>query len=159
MSKLLAGLAIFLILFGCGFKPIYKVASNDINLDGYSVEFTNQVSREIIEESVGDIVLEQSKKIADPNTEIIYIVINAISKFMGINLTGSKEFNRLQIHSKKNFFFIVIFLLNHWCKNLMRCYFYEISFLVIFKMFLPNIILDLDIITWEMFLDVLIRIS
>ena len=62
MSKLLAGLAIFLILFGCGFKPIYKIASNDINLDGYSVEFTNQVSREIIEEVNSNIVQGENQK-------------------------------------------------------------------------------------------------
>ena len=62
MSKLLTGLSIFLILFGCGFKPIYKIASNDINLDGYSVEFTNQVSREIIEEVNSNIVQGENQK-------------------------------------------------------------------------------------------------
>ncbi len=62
MSKLLAGLAIFLILFGCGFKPIYKIASDDINLDGYSVEVTNQVSREIIEEVNSSIVQGENQK-------------------------------------------------------------------------------------------------
>ena len=62
MSKLLAGLAIFLILFGCGFKPIYKIASDDINLDGYSVEVANQVSREIIEEVNSTIVQGENQK-------------------------------------------------------------------------------------------------
>ena len=62
MSKLLAGLAIFLILFGCGFKPIYKIASDDTNLDGYSVEVTNQVSREIIEEVNSTIVQGENQK-------------------------------------------------------------------------------------------------
>ena len=62
MSKLLAALAIFLILFGCGFKPIYKIASDDINLAGYSVEITNQVSREIIEEVNSTIVQGENQK-------------------------------------------------------------------------------------------------
>jgi hypothetical protein len=50
MSKLLATLTIFLLFLGCGFEPIYKVTSDDVNVDGYSVEITNKVSREIIEE-------------------------------------------------------------------------------------------------------------
>tara|TARA_B100002019_G_scaffold10203_1_gene8142 strand:- start:1214 stop:1681 length:468 start_codon:yes stop_codon:yes gene_type:complete len=62
MSKLLAALAIFLILFGCGFNPIYKIASDDINLEGYSVEVTNQVSREIIEEVNSTIVQGENQK-------------------------------------------------------------------------------------------------
>ena len=62
MSKLLAALAIFLILLGCGFKPIYKITSDDINLDGYSVEVTNQVSREIIEEVNSTIVPGENQK-------------------------------------------------------------------------------------------------
>ena len=62
MSKLLAALAIFLILFGCGFKPIYKITSDDIRLDGYSVEVTNQVAREIIEEVNSNIVQGENQK-------------------------------------------------------------------------------------------------
>ena len=62
MSKLLATLAIFLIFFGCGFKPIYKMTSDDIDLDGYSVEVTNQVSREIIEEVNSTIVQGENQK-------------------------------------------------------------------------------------------------
>ena len=49
MRKLLTNLAVFLIFFGCGFKPIYKMTSDDATLGGYSVEVTNQVKREIIE--------------------------------------------------------------------------------------------------------------
>ena len=62
MSKLLAALAIFLIRFGCGFKPIYKIASDDIYLEGYSLEVTNQVSREIIEEVSSNIVQGENQK-------------------------------------------------------------------------------------------------
>ena len=62
MSKLVATLAIFCIFLSCGFKPIYKIASDDINLDGYSVEFTNQVSREIIEEVNSNIVQGENQK-------------------------------------------------------------------------------------------------
>ena len=61
MSKLLATLVIFFIFLGCGFKPIYKISS-EVNLDGYSVEFTNQVSREIIEEVNSNIVQGENQK-------------------------------------------------------------------------------------------------
>ena len=61
MSKLLATLAIFFIFLGCGFKPIYKISS-EVNLDGYSVEVTNQVSREIIEEVNSTIVQGENQK-------------------------------------------------------------------------------------------------
>ena len=62
MTKLFAALAIFLILFGCGFKPIYKITSDDVDLDGYSVEVANQVSREIIEEVNSTIVQGENQK-------------------------------------------------------------------------------------------------
>ena len=50
MRKILTTLVVFFIFFGCGFKPIYKMTSDDASIDGYSVEVTNQVAREIIEE-------------------------------------------------------------------------------------------------------------
>ena len=56
MNKLLSTIVIFFIFFGCGFKPIYKITSNDNNLESYSVEVTNQVAREIIEEVISNIV-------------------------------------------------------------------------------------------------------
>ena len=62
MSKLLATLAIFFILLSCGFKPIYKITSDDVDLDGYSVEVANQVSREIIEEVNSTIVQGENQK-------------------------------------------------------------------------------------------------
>ena len=62
MNKLLATLVIFFIFFGCGFKPIYKITSNDNNLESYSVEVTNQVAREIIEEVISNIVQGEIQK-------------------------------------------------------------------------------------------------
>ena len=62
MSKLLTGLSIFLILFGCGFKPIYKITSDDKSIASYSVEVTNQVAREIIEEVNSTIVPGENQK-------------------------------------------------------------------------------------------------
>ncbi len=71
----------------------YIIKTIDASTDeGYETSGFKKISREIIEESVGDIVLEQSKKIADPTTEIIYIVINALTKFMGINLEHKVEY-------------------------------------------------------------------
>ena len=62
MRKLLAAIAIFFIFLSCGFKPIYKLTSDDIRIDGYSVKFTNQVSREIIEEVNSAIVQSEDQK-------------------------------------------------------------------------------------------------
>ena len=62
MRKLLTTLAVFFIFLGCGFKPIYKMTSNDANLDGYSVKVTNQVAREIIEEVNSTIVQSEDQK-------------------------------------------------------------------------------------------------
>ena len=62
MSKFLATLAVFFIFLGCGFKPIYKMTSDDASLDGYSVEVTNQVAREIIEEVNSAIVQSEDQK-------------------------------------------------------------------------------------------------
>ena len=62
MRKLLTTLAVFFIFFGCGFKPIYKMTNDDASLDGYSVEVTNQVAREIIEEVDSTIVQSEDQK-------------------------------------------------------------------------------------------------
>ena len=62
MIKLLATLAVFFIFLGCGFKPIYKITSDDASMDGYSVEVTNQVAREIIEEVNNTIVQSEDQK-------------------------------------------------------------------------------------------------
>ena len=62
MIKLLATLAVFFIFLGCGFKPIYKMTSDDASMDGYSVEVTNQVAREIIEEVDSTIVQSEDQK-------------------------------------------------------------------------------------------------
>ena len=62
MSKLLATLTIFFIFLGCGFKPIYKITSDDTSIASYSVEVTNQVAREIIEEVNSTIVPGENQK-------------------------------------------------------------------------------------------------
>ena len=62
MRKILTVLAIFLIFLSCGFKPIYKLTSDDKRIDGYSVKFTNQVSREVIEEVNSAIVQSEDQK-------------------------------------------------------------------------------------------------
>ena len=62
MKKLLTTLAVFFIFLGCGFKPIYKMTSDNATLDGYSVEVTNQVAREIIEEVNNTIVQSEDQK-------------------------------------------------------------------------------------------------
>jgi len=62
MRKLFATLAVFFIFLGCGFKPIYKMTSDDASMDGYSVEVTNQVAREIIEEVNSTIVQSEDQK-------------------------------------------------------------------------------------------------
>ena len=62
MKKLLTTLAVFFIFLGCGFKPIYKMTSDDATLGSYSVEVTNQVAREIIEEVNNTIVQSEDQK-------------------------------------------------------------------------------------------------
>ena len=62
MKRLSTTLAVFLIFLSCGFKPIYKMTSDDATLGGYSVEVTNQVKREIIEVVNNTIVQSEDQK-------------------------------------------------------------------------------------------------
>ena len=62
MRKILTALAIFFIFLSCGFKPIYKMTSDDASIDGYSVEVTNQVAREIIEEVNNTVIQDENPK-------------------------------------------------------------------------------------------------
>ena len=62
MKKALTTLAVFLIFLGCGFKPIYKMTSDDQSIYGYSVEVTNQVERGIIEVVNSTIVQSEDQK-------------------------------------------------------------------------------------------------
>ena len=50
MIKTVAILSIFFLFLNCGFKPIYKLSESNVSSGNYSVQITNQVSREIIEE-------------------------------------------------------------------------------------------------------------
>ncbi len=50
MIKIIAILSIFFLFINCGFKPIYKLSESNVSSGNYSVQITNQVSREIIEE-------------------------------------------------------------------------------------------------------------
>jgi len=50
MIKIIAILSIFFLFLNCGFKPIYKLSESNVSSGNYSVQITNQVSREIIEE-------------------------------------------------------------------------------------------------------------
>ena len=62
MTKLLTALAIFFIFLSCGFKPIYKITSDDTSRASYTIEVTNQVAREIIEEVNSTIVQSEDQK-------------------------------------------------------------------------------------------------
>ena len=62
MRKILIALSIFFIFLSCGFKPIYKMTSDDASIDGYSVEVTNQVAREIIEEVNNTVIQDENPK-------------------------------------------------------------------------------------------------
>ncbi len=87
MSKLLATLAVFFIFLSCGFKPIYKVESNDISVASYSVEVTNQVAREIIEEVNSSIIQNEDQKykallvIYDDLTPLIVNTNGTVAKY------------------------------------------------------------------------------
>ena len=62
MRKLLTVLAIFFIFLSCGFKPIYKITSDDTSVASYSIEVTNQVAREIIEEVNNTVIQDENPK-------------------------------------------------------------------------------------------------
>ena len=62
MRKLLIALAIFFIFLSCGFKPIYKMTSDDTSVASYSIEVTNQVAREIIEEVNNTVIQDENPK-------------------------------------------------------------------------------------------------
>ena len=62
MRKLLTTLAVFFIFLSCGFKPIYKTTSGDTSIASYSIEVTNQVAREIIEEVNNTVVQGENPK-------------------------------------------------------------------------------------------------
>ena len=62
MRKILTVLAIFFIFLSCGFKPIYKMTSDDTSVASYSIEVTNQVAREIIEEVNNTVIQDENPK-------------------------------------------------------------------------------------------------
>ena len=62
MRKALTTLAVFFIFLGCGFKPIYKMTSDDTSVASYSIEVTNQVAREIIEEVNNTVIQDENPK-------------------------------------------------------------------------------------------------
>ena len=71
----------------------YIIQKIDFDTDeGYEASGFKKISREILEEQSSDIVLAAPEKIVlDPETEIVYIVINALSKFLGIDIDNKLE--------------------------------------------------------------------
>ena len=71
----------------------YIIKKIDFDTDeGYETSGFKKISREILEEQTSDIVLSAPKKIiVDPETEVVYIVINALSKYLGIDIDNKLE--------------------------------------------------------------------
>ena len=94
MRKLLTALAIFFIFLSCGFKPIYKLSDDNISSGNYSVQITNQVSREIVEEINDNIFSGENKEykvnlnITEDSTPLIINTNGTIAKYrieIGLN--------------------------------------------------------------------------
>ena len=94
MSKLLATFAIFFIFLSCGFKPIYKIASDDANVASFSLKVTNQVAREIIEEVNSTIVQDENQDY------IAFLTIYEDLTPLIINTNGTVAKYRIEIEIK-----------------------------------------------------------
>ena len=102
MRKLLITFGIFLIFLGCGFKPIYKMTSDDATIDGYSVEVTNQVAREIIEEVNSTIVQSEDQKYKALLTiyeDLTPLIVNTNGTVAKYRIEIEIEYELIQINS------------------------------------------------------------
>ena len=102
MRNFLATLSIFFIFLGCGFKPIYKMASDDTSIYGYSVEITNQVTREIIEEVNSTIVQNEDQKykaLLNIYEDLTPLIINTNGTVAKYRIEIEIEYELIQIDS------------------------------------------------------------
>ena len=79
MMRNIAILCIFMLFLNCGFKPIYKLSDDNENSGNYSVQVTNKVSREIIEEINNNIFSSENheyKVILNINEDLTPLIIN-----------------------------------------------------------------------------------
>ncbi len=100
MRKLLATLSVFCIFLGCGFKPIYKITSDDTNIKGYSVEITNQVAREIIEEVNSTIVQGENqnyKALLNIYEDLTPLIVNTNGTVAKYRIEIEIEYELIQI--------------------------------------------------------------
>ena len=104
MRKLVATLAVFFIFLGCGFEPIYKMTSDDASMDGYSVEVTNQVAREIIEEVNNTIVQSEDQKyraLLSIYEDLTPLIVNTNGTVAKYRIEIEIKYELLQIDSDK----------------------------------------------------------
>ena len=102
MSKVLAALIIFFIFLNCGFKPIYKITSDDTDIKGYSVVVTNQVAREIIEEVKGTIVQggnQKYKALLNIHEDLTPLIVNTNGTVAKYRIEIEIEYELIQIDS------------------------------------------------------------
>ena len=100
MRKLLATLAVFFIFLSCGFKPIYKMTSDDASIDGYSVEVTNQVAREIIEEVNNTVVQDENpryKALLSIYEDLTPLIVNTNGTVAKYRIEIEIEYDLIQI--------------------------------------------------------------
>ena len=80
----------------------YPIAAIDYDMDeGYTEEGFKQVSRDIIEESLGEKVIKQTIKIKkifiNQETKSIYNIVNAMGEFIGIDMESEFDYISKQV--------------------------------------------------------------
>ena len=84
-------LIILFSLYGCGFKPIYKISDKNINIQDYSVEVINSPSREILQE-ISESLISNS----DSNHQVLIKVEENMTPLI-INTNGTISKYRIEI--------------------------------------------------------------
>ena len=84
-------LIILFSLYGCGFKPIYKISDKNINTQDYSVEVINSPSREILQE-----ISESLISNTDSNHQVLIKVEENMTPLI-INTNGTISKYRIEI--------------------------------------------------------------
>ncbi len=104
MRNLLATLSIFFIFLSCGFKPIYKMTSEDTSIYGYSVKITNQVAREIIEEVNSSIIQSEGQKyeaLLDIHEDLTPLIVNTNGTVAKYRIEIEIKYELIEVNSNE----------------------------------------------------------
>ena len=93
MRKIIIFISLGILITGCGFKPIYKMSADNMDISSYTIELENR-------EQLQNVIIEELDQNIPPNTDSAHrIVLNVTEDLIPliVNTNGTVAKYRIEI--------------------------------------------------------------